>query len=237
MQSQRFKTPSISRIRISAKKFNLIVRCFALDMTARDTSVLTYLNRNTINRYYAMLNYLICTDAYEERLAGGLMNGIEIDESYFGAKRVRGKRGRGAGGKTIVLGLRKRQGRVYADVIPNAQKITVMPIIRRVVQSGSDIYTDGWRSYDALAAYGYNHKTVKHHEDEFVHGDSHVNGIESYWSWTKRRSTKFNGVKKTEFNLFLLESEWRFNHRGTIETDVRRLLREFRRNHMRAISS
>lgn len=95
-----------------------------------------------------------------------------------------------------------------------------MPIIKRVVQSGSDIYTDGWRSYDALAVYGYNHKSVKHNENEFVRGDAHVNGIESYWSWTKRRSIKFNGIKKTEFVQFLLESEWRFNHRDTIEKDV-----------------
>ena len=229
MLSLRDKPLVISRIRISEKKFNLIVRCFALDLTAVVTSELCYLNRNTVNRYFALLKYLILTDALTERQESGLANGIEIDESYFGAKRIRGKRGRGAGGKIIVLGLRKRNGRVYADIIPNVQKATLMPIIRRVVQSGSDIYTDGWSSYDALAVYGYNHKTVKHHEDEFARGDAHVNGIESYWSWTKRRLVKFNGIKKSEFPRFLLESEWRFNHRDTIEPDIKKLLRRYRK--------
>ena len=221
--------PIIKRIRISQKKFSLIVRCFALDITAVVAAKLSYTNRNTVNKYYAVLKYVVCLAAREERQHSGLANGIEIDETYFGAKRIRGKRGRGAGGKIIVLGLRKREGRVYADIIPDVARQTLMPIIRRVVQSGSDIYTDGWRSYDALAVYGYNHKSVKHHENEFVRGDAHVNGIESYWSWTKRRSIKFNGIKKTEFSQFLLESEWRFNHRDTIERDLRLLLKAYRK--------
>ncbi len=47
---------------------------------------------------------------------------IEVDESYFGARRVRGKRGRGAGGKTIVFGIYKRNGKVYTEIVPNAAK-------------------------------------------------------------------------------------------------------------------
>lgn len=222
--------PKIKRIRISEKKFRLIVECFCLDIPAITTSKLSKHNRNTVNRYYGLLKYLLIKNAVKERLEIGLANGIEVDESYFGAKRIRGKRGRGAGGKIIVMGLRKRNGRVYADIIPNVQKETVMPIIRSVVRSGADIYTDGWRSYDALAVYGYNHKTVKHDDNEFVNGDAHVNGIESYWSWTKRRATKFNGIKKTEFGLFLLESEWRFNHRDTIQKDVKKLIKYFLKN-------
>jgi hypothetical protein len=42
---------------------------------------------------------------------------IEVDESYFGARRVRGKRGCGALGKTIVLGLLKRGDKVYAEIV------------------------------------------------------------------------------------------------------------------------
>ena len=82
-----------------------------------------------------------------------------------------------------------------------------MPIIRRVVKSGADIYTDGWRSYDALVLYGYNHKKVRHTESEFVNEDAHVNGIKSYWSWTKRRLAQFNGMTQRQFGEYLLESE------------------------------
>ncbi|PJC56468.1 IS1595 family transposase, partial [Candidatus Kaiserbacteria bacterium CG_4_9_14_0_2_um_filter_41_32] len=156
-------------------------------------------------------------DALKDRARYNIDNGIEVDESYFGAKRVRGKRGRGAGNKIIVLGLLKREGNVFTQVIANASAQEIMSIIRKVVRSGSDIYTDGWRSYDALAVYGYNHKKVKHSEDEFVNGDAHINGIESFWSWTKRRLAKFNGIPKRQFARNLIESEWRFNHRDVLE--------------------
>ncbi len=151
MLLERAKAPIIRRIRISTKKYSLIVKCFSLDITAVTTAKLSLVNRNTVNKYYAVCKYVIYEAALQERHEIGFANGIEIDEAYFGAKRIRGKRGRGAGGKTIVLGLRKRNGSVYADIIPDVQRRTLFPIIRRVVRSGSDIYTDGWRSYDALA--------------------------------------------------------------------------------------
>ncbi len=104
-----------------------------------------------------------------------------------------------------------------------------MPIVRKVVKAGSDIYSDGWRSYDALAVYGYNHKKVRHERDEFVSKKNrqiHINGVESYWSWLKKRLAQFNGMKKEQFQRYLLESEWRFNHRFTLENDLRELLKQ-----------
>jgi transposase-like protein len=170
---------------------------------------------------------LVQSSALKERISVHLDNGIEADESYFGPRRVRGKRGRGARGKIIVFGLLKRNGKVYCEIIKNTEKQVLMPIIRRVVQSGSDIYSDGWRSYNALAIYGYNHKKVKHSEDEFARPEgTHINGVESYWSWTKRRLNKFNGISKRHFAEYLLESEWRFNHRDTIELDLKKLIRK-----------
>lgn len=101
-----------------------------------------------------------------------------------------------------------------------------MPIIRSTVRSGADIYTDGWSSYDALAIYGYNHKRVNHSKNEFVREkEIHINGVESFWSWTKRRLAKFNGIPKNRFPNTLLESEWRFNHRDDILREIRRLIR------------
>ncbi|MDD3648083.1 MAG: IS1595 family transposase, partial [Candidatus Dojkabacteria bacterium] len=94
--------------------------------------------------------------------------------------------------------------------------------------SGSDIYTDGWKSYHALAVYGYNHKKVIHEKNEFSDKkDTHINGVESFWSYAKRRMNKFNGIKKDFFKRYLLESEWRFNHRRTIMRDLEKMLRKF----------
>jgi transposase-like protein len=56
------------------------------------------------------------------------------------------------------------------------------------------------------------HYRVNHSNNEFVTGDSHINGIESFWSYAKRRLQKFNGVSKETFYLHLKECEWRFNN-------------------------
>lgn len=222
------KLEVVKRRRISGRKFSFLVKCFALDLTASQTAKLIPLNRNTVNRYFTHLRHLLLSEALGERKEEKIGNGVEIDESYFGPRRQKGKRGRGATSKIVVLGLLKRGGKVYAEIVPDASQSEILPIIRATVKGGADIYTDGWRSYDALAIYGYNHKKVHHEKNDFAHGDVHINGVESFWSWTKRRLVKFNGVPKTLFGVNLLESEWRFNHRSDILQAVRKLAR-FRR--------
>lgn len=224
------KTRLVKRIRISEKKLRLIVSFFVYDLTSSQAYKLAYINHNTADRYFGFLRHLVITQALKERKEV-MGNGIEIDESYFGPRRVRGKAGRGAGKKIIVLGIRKRHGKVYCEVISDAGKAEILPIVRATVKRGADIYTDGWRSYDALAVYGFNHKKVNHAKDEFVREkDIHVNGIESFWSFTKRRLAKFNGIPKRLFSTYLLESEWRFNHRNDILEEVRKLVRTYKKS-------
>lgn len=213
---------------ISRRKFDTIFDCFIADTSAKQCANIVRVNFNTSKRYYRLFREVIVKAAIQERLSVDLSNGIELDESYFGPTRVRGKRGRGASGKTIVFGLLKRRGKVYTEIVSSDTRAELMPIIRQVVKSGSDIFTDGWRSYDALAVYGYNHKKVKHEENEFVRDkETHINGVESFWSWTKRRLAKFNGISKRSFKEYLLESEWRFNHREGLRKDLRKMLRNF----------
>lgn len=76
------------------------------------------------------------------------------------------------------------------------------------------IYSDGWRGYNGLVDYGFKkHFRVHHGNNEFVRGHSHINGIESFWGFTKTRLAKFRGMDKSKFVLHLKESEFRFNHR------------------------
>jgi len=215
-----------NRRRISRQKYTILFSSFVADISALTASEIAGVNRKTADRYFNLFRQVIFKQALQERQNCNLKNGIELDESYFGPRRVRGRRGRGAGRKIIVFGLLKRNGAVYTQIIPTVQRREVMPIIRRVVASGSDIYSDGWRSYDALAVYGYNHKKVKHDENEFARPDgTHINGVESYWSWMKRRLNKFNGIPRHQFAAHMLESEWRFNHRARLADDLKKLLR------------
>ena len=76
---------------------------------------------------------------------------IEVDESYFGARRVRGKRGRGAGRKTPVFGMLKRQASVYTQVVKHFSAKELLPIIKDFSElEESEIYSDGLKSYGAL---------------------------------------------------------------------------------------
>ena len=199
------------RSRLSEARFRRIVRCFALDLTASRTAQLTGVSVRSVNALFLELRRRL---AEECRRAAPFVGTVEVDESYFGPRRVRGKKGRGAFGKTIVFGIFKRNGKVYTEIVPNCTKPALQAVIRGKVGLGSIIHSDGLRSYDGLVAVGYaKHFRIRHSKDSFALGDNHINGIESFWSFAKRRLAKFNGIHKRTFPLHLKECEFRFNHR------------------------
>ena len=100
---------------------------------------------------------------------------FEVDESYFGAKRVRGKRGRGAAGKTPGFGLLKRGGKVIVRIAPDCSQESLIPIIQGLASEGSTIHSDGRKAYDGLILNGYDHYRVFHSKNEFARGKCHVN--------------------------------------------------------------
>jgi len=179
---------------------------------AQQISILTKLNRNTVNRYLKLIRKRIAEICESETPFKGE---IEVDESYFGAKRVRGKRGRGAAGKTPVFGILQRQGKVYTEIVPDCAKATLQGIIRGRVSPESIINSDKWRGYNGLVDLGYKkHYRVHHGTNEFARGKNHINGIESFWSFAKNRLIKFHGIPRDTFYLHLKECEFRFNCRN-----------------------
>lgn len=218
------KNKYIKKARISERKFRKILMYFAEDETATKTAKYTKINRKTINRLFLKFRIRLTEISIANTPELGK---FEVDESYFGAKRIRGKRGRGAAGKTPVFGILKRDGKIFVNIVKNCTKAQLMPIIKGKILEGSTIYSDGWKSYDGLILNGYDHYRVYHGKNEFVRGKAHVNGIESFWSYTKRRLSKFNGLSDKMFNLHLKESEFRWNFRGEIYGIM---LKEFRKN-------
>ena len=206
------KNKYANRSKISASKIRQLLKHFALDLDAQRIAVLCNLNRNTVNRYLNMIRIRIAEFCEQTSPFRGE---IEVDESYFGARRQKGKRGRGAYGKTPVFGILQRGGEVYTEIVPNCAKATLQAIIRGKVSPESIIHSDQWRGYNGLVDIGYEkHYRVKHGDDEFVNNKSHINGIESFWSYSKRRLQKFHGVPQNTFYLHLKECEFRFNHRN-----------------------
>ena len=112
--------------------------------TAKKTLKYTNVNRNTVNRIYQLLREMIV-----EMILNNVpdLGEFEVDESYFGAKRIRGKRGRGAAGKNPVFGILKRCGEVYVNVVKDSFKEALMPILKAKILEGSTFHSDGWKAY------------------------------------------------------------------------------------------
>jgi len=200
------------RSRISEAKFRTLVRYFSEDLTATQTARLAGLSVRSVNDIFLRVRRRLAEVCEAQSPFSGV---VEVDESYFGPRRVRGKKGRGAGGKTIVFGVFQRGESVYTQIVPDCKKVTLQRVIRGRVSLQSVIQSDGWKGYDGLVDVGYRkHFRVKHRENEFVNKKNHINGIEAFWSSAKRRLAKFNGLHHHTFYLHLKECEFRFNHRG-----------------------
>jgi len=155
-----------------------------MDFPAVKTTQLTGLNHKTIDDWYNYIRNIIYLECEKEKQDKLWWWVYELDESYFWPKRIRWKRWRWAWWKTIVFWLLKRW------------------------------WTDWWRAYHGLVEMWYEkHYRVHHGKNEFARWKKHINWIESFWSFTKRRFIKFNGIKKEFFLLYLKESEFRYNVR------------------------
>lgn len=201
----------IENSKLSRYKLLKVVDCFCIDIDATKSSQLLQLNRNTTNRYFNLFRQLIA--AHQQAEKEQFVGVVEVDESFFGPARVRGrpgprKRGRGTN-KQPVFGIYERDGRVYTELVTDCSARTLQKIIRGRISSDSVIHSDGWRGYDGLVDVGFDKHLRINKSKHFASKGIHINGIEAFWSFTKRRLSKFNGVKKN-FELHLKECEWRY---------------------------
>ena len=199
----------LTRCKIERKKQLELMKLFIAEVTARTAGELVGVNRRTAILFYHKLREIIAVNLEienQEYFAGE----IEVDESYFGGVR-KGKRGRGAAGKVAVFGLLKRGGKVYTKVISDAKSKTLIPILQRKILPDSIVYTDCFKSYNALDVSEFKHYRINHSK-LFANKHNHINGIENFWNQAKRTLRKYNGIPRKSFPLFLKECEFRFNY-------------------------
>jgi transposase-like protein len=153
-----------------------------------------------------------------ETKLGGI---VEIDETYVGGNDTNrhwdkkyGITGRGAGGKTPVVGAVKRKGNVIARVVENTRTETLEAFIREAVSDRvSLICTDSYPGYRRLK-HKYNHGSVDHTRGEHVVGAVHTNTIEGFWSIIKRGIVgSYHKVSKKYLPLYVAEFQFRYNNR------------------------
>ena len=148
-----------------------------------------------------------------------LMGHVELDEAYVGDRRP-GKRGRGAAGKTIVMGMAERGGRMKAEIVPNIQKATLRDVTLQNVEPGSTVSTDELMSYGLLTGDGFKHGAVNHSKKEYAYYDyrhkvtHHTNTVEGFWRLFKAsvRGTHVH-ISQKYMDRHLSEFTFRANHR------------------------
>ena len=145
---------------------------------------------------------------------------VEVDESYIGGKEgnkhegKKLKQGRGAVGKTAVVGAKDRKAnKVSAKVVNDTKRKTLHRFIQDNVEEGSTVCTDDFKSY--LKLKGYEHNTVRHSAGENVNKMAHINGKESFWSMLKRSyQGTYHKMSFAHLNRYFDEFSGRHNVRS-----------------------
>lgn len=163
---------------------------------------------STMEKFFRVIRQVLSiNEGCTEPFAGA----IECDETMFGGHR-KGKRGWGAAGKVIVLGILQRNGVVRVFPIKGRDRVTIEGLIVEHTRPGSLYYTDAWHAYAGLAVRG-EHVVVRK-ELGRPKGRDHLNGIEGFWSYAKHWLYMYRGVPEKFFHLYLGELSFRFNHRN-----------------------
>ena len=132
--------------------------------------------------------------AFEDQQEAKFVSPVEVDETYMGGKysnmhksRKPRMMGAGAQDKTPVVGVRERAtGKVKAKVAERVSGVLLRGMVEESVEEGSTVYTDQNRGYIGLKKKNYKHQSVNHSVGEYIKGQAHTNGVESFWSMLKR---------------------------------------------------
>jgi len=145
---------------------------------------------------------------------------IEADEAYLGGrvknmhqKKRKASIGTGGKGKTIVFGIKSRDGEIRAQVVNAIDSATLHPIIKDNIPAGATLYTDEHRAYNGLKG-RYVRAIIRHGLKEYVNGDCHTNGIESFWALFKRGyHGVYHWMSKKHMQRYVNEYAFRFNRK------------------------
>ena len=189
--------PRALPLRLSPGEWRRLLRWFVLGQSAEVIAQEARLERKRVLRALIVVRQAMVRDV--PHVFSGV---VEVDETYLGgswrnrrlAKRVQGtKRGRGTT-KQAVFGILCRGGLVWAQVVPNVEAKTLLPLLHQRVQRGSIVCSDTFTSYTGVAAGGYVHRLVDHSQAFSDRQGSHVNGLEGFWGYLKRRLAAKGGV-------------------------------------------
>lgn len=216
---KKYFTPNKNLTRISRNILKQTISEFILEHSTN-----TILDRVDISRYKLLKILTLFRIEVTKDIPSVFEGTVEVDETYLGGKWInkrkavklkqKSKRGRGTL-KQPVFGILCRNGQVWAELIEGVEAEDLHPRIEKKVKKGSIVCSDTWRGYTGIAAKGYVHRLVNHGKHEYSdRKGNHINGLEGFWGYLKRKMAAKGGIRKSRLHLYLGEYVWRYNHRN-----------------------
>ena len=216
---RRELTCNLGNLHLSKYQWRKIIQWFVLEQSSNKIQEQTTVSKYCILKALLKLRQQMLLD-----IPKVFVGKVEVDETYLGgqwknkrlaikAKLPKAKRGRGTN-KQPVFGILCRSGKVWAELIENVEAKSLQPLIQKQVEKGSTIYSDTWRGYTGIASKGYVHRLVEHKKEYVSKSGSHINGLEGFWGYLKRKLVAKGGIRKSRLHLYLGEYVWRYNHRN-----------------------
>lgn len=204
-------------LRLTRNQWKQILKLFVLGLSSNQIEEQTNISKQRIIRALTYTRKAVVKDI--PNVFSGI---VEVDETYVGGKwknkrkstrAIGTKRGRGTS-KQPVFGILCRSGLVWAEIVDDVEARTLQPLIKKQVKQGSTINSDTWKGYTGIATQGYVHRLVKHTEQEYSDKKgTHINGLEGFWGYLKRKLAAKGGIRKDKLWLYLGEYVWRYNNR------------------------
>ena len=220
----------------SASAWIMTIYLMSLNLSNRQIAIELNLNKDDMQQMTKTLRQSVADKKPDITLSGE----VECDEAYLIAghkgypeavkachrdgrrNRLKGARGRGtlATEKPPIFGMIERGGNVFIKMCENVKQKTIKPLIEKVVDIGSLIFTDEYNIYGRLKEWGYEHKTVNHSQQEYARdedGDGfyevHVNTMEGFWSLLRSWLRPHRGISQELLPLYLSFFEFTHNAR------------------------
>jgi len=227
---KKYFTPGKDLIIVSRQVIKLVIAEFLLGHPTN-----TILDRVNISKY-KLLKILTLLRIEMTKDVPDVFSGIvEVDETYLGGqwknkrlsvkkRQKQSKKGKGTT-KQPAFGILCRNGKVWAELVSGVEAEDLQPRIEKQIRKESTVCSDTWRGYTGIAAKGYVHRLVKHNENEYSDKKgNHINGLEGFWGYLKRKLSAKGGIRKEKLHLYLGEYVWRYNHRKLSFKEQEKLL-------------